>query len=376
MRELRDRRKAREPHAVPNAGSTFKNPPNEFAGRLIEACGLKGQRVGGAEVSPVHANWLVNAESAHAKDMLALIEIVRAAVATKFGITLELEVKVVGEDVMSKFHGHSGSASSWAGPRRSARFRSTPARACCAALQEKGYDAVAIDWKNLSDDLGAQLRREKVDVAWIALHGTYGEDGCVQGSARVLWHPVHRLGRARLGASRWTRWRRDASSIRSRSSRRAGAAITAPPTPARIGFPLVVKPSSEGSSVGVSIVKTQAQLAAAIDERAKNASRRGARSRSTSRGARSTSACSTTRRSATSRFARPPSSTTTRPSTCATTRSISARRRSATAERRMLHDLARARAQGARLLGRDARRPHPRSRAAARSVSRSTRCRA
>jgi UDP-N-acetylmuramate dehydrogenase len=98
VRELRDRRKAREPHGVPNAGSIFKNPPNEFAGRLIEACGLKGRRVGGAEVSPAHANWLVNVGDATAKDFLALVEIVRAAVVERFGITLELEVKVVGED--------------------------------------------------------------------------------------------------------------------------------------------------------------------------------------------------------------------------------------------------------------------------------------
>jgi UDP-N-acetylmuramate dehydrogenase len=98
VRELRDRRKAREPHGVPNAGSIFKNPPNDFAGRLIEQCGLKGRRVGGAEVSPAHANWLVNAGGATAKDMLALIDIVRAAVVERFGITLELEVKVVGED--------------------------------------------------------------------------------------------------------------------------------------------------------------------------------------------------------------------------------------------------------------------------------------
>ena len=98
VRELRDRRKSREPHGVPNAGSIFKNPPNDYAGRLIEACGLKGRRVGGAEVSPVHANWLVNADGASAKDFLALVEIVRAAVVERFGITLELEVKVVGED--------------------------------------------------------------------------------------------------------------------------------------------------------------------------------------------------------------------------------------------------------------------------------------
>jgi UDP-N-acetylmuramate dehydrogenase len=98
VRDLRDRRKSREPHGVPNAGSIFKNPPNDYAGRLIEACGLKGRRVGGAEVSPVHANWLVNAESATAKDFLALVDIVRVAVVERFGITLELEVKVVGED--------------------------------------------------------------------------------------------------------------------------------------------------------------------------------------------------------------------------------------------------------------------------------------
>jgi len=98
VRDLRDRRKSREPHGVPNAGSIFKNPPNDFAGRLIEACDLKGRRVGGAEVSPVHANWLVNADGATAKDFLALVEIVRAAVVQKFGIRLELEVKVVGED--------------------------------------------------------------------------------------------------------------------------------------------------------------------------------------------------------------------------------------------------------------------------------------
>jgi UDP-N-acetylmuramate dehydrogenase len=98
VRELRDRRKSREPHGVPNAGSIFKNPPNDYAGRLIEQCGLKGRRVGGAEVSPVHANWLVNADNATAKDFLALVEIVRAAVVERFGIRLELEVKVVGED--------------------------------------------------------------------------------------------------------------------------------------------------------------------------------------------------------------------------------------------------------------------------------------
>jgi UDP-N-acetylmuramate dehydrogenase len=98
VRSLRDRRKAREPHGFPNAGSIFKNPPNDYAGRLIEECGLKGRRVGGAEVSPAHANWIVNAGGATASDVLALVDICRAAVVERFGVTLEMEVKVVGED--------------------------------------------------------------------------------------------------------------------------------------------------------------------------------------------------------------------------------------------------------------------------------------
>jgi UDP-N-acetylmuramate dehydrogenase len=95
---LRKRRKEREPHGVANAGSIFKNPPGDFAGRLIEVAGLKGTRVGAAECSPVHANWLVNTGGATAADLLALIEIVRTKVREVHGIALELEVKVIGED--------------------------------------------------------------------------------------------------------------------------------------------------------------------------------------------------------------------------------------------------------------------------------------
>ena len=99
---LRQRRKEREPAGVDNNGSTFKNPPGEFAGRLIEATGLKGSRVGAAVVSPVHANWLVierggDRPQPRACDLLALIGRVREAVQARHGVELELEVKVVGE---------------------------------------------------------------------------------------------------------------------------------------------------------------------------------------------------------------------------------------------------------------------------------------
>jgi UDP-N-acetylmuramate dehydrogenase len=97
VRSLRDRRRDREPKGFPNAGSIFKNPPNLFAGKLIEDAGLKGRRVGGAEVSPKHANWIVNVGAATAADVLALVDVVRAEVYARHGLTLEMEVKVMGE---------------------------------------------------------------------------------------------------------------------------------------------------------------------------------------------------------------------------------------------------------------------------------------
>lgn len=100
--ELRAHRKAREPMGVPNNGSTFKNPPGDHAGRLIEAAGLKGLRVGGAVVSPKHANWLVVDRDVEppctSRDLMTLIELVRARVETHAGVTLEREVKIIGVD--------------------------------------------------------------------------------------------------------------------------------------------------------------------------------------------------------------------------------------------------------------------------------------
>lgn len=97
VRSLRDRRKEREPKGLPNAGSIFKNPPGKFAGQLIEDCGLKGRRIGDAEVSPKHANWIVNAGDATAADVLALVDVIRTTVRERHNIDLEMEVKVIGE---------------------------------------------------------------------------------------------------------------------------------------------------------------------------------------------------------------------------------------------------------------------------------------
>jgi UDP-N-acetylmuramate dehydrogenase len=98
VRELRDRRRQREPRGLPNAGSFFKNPPGDHAGRLIEQAGLKGRTAGHAQISHAHANWLVNTGGATAADFLLLAGIAHDEVQRQFGVDLELEVKVVGED--------------------------------------------------------------------------------------------------------------------------------------------------------------------------------------------------------------------------------------------------------------------------------------
>lgn len=90
------RRKSSQPLQYPSAGSCFRNPPGDKAGRLIEAAGCKGARIGAAEVSDVHANFIVNRGEATAADTAALLAQVRRAVAERFGIELELEVHFVG----------------------------------------------------------------------------------------------------------------------------------------------------------------------------------------------------------------------------------------------------------------------------------------
>jgi len=90
------RRKRSQPLGVPNAGSVFVNPEGDSAGRLIEACGLKGYRIGGAEVSQVHANFIVNSGGASAHDVLALARHIKDRVKETHGIELRPEIRFVG----------------------------------------------------------------------------------------------------------------------------------------------------------------------------------------------------------------------------------------------------------------------------------------
>jgi len=91
------RRRRSQPLEYPSAGSVFKNPPNAYAGRLIEEAGLKGEKIGGAVISHKHANFIVNTGGATAKDILALMELARNRVKERTGILLETEVKIVGK---------------------------------------------------------------------------------------------------------------------------------------------------------------------------------------------------------------------------------------------------------------------------------------
>jgi len=95
---LRDRQDS-QPLGLPSCGSVFRNPPGDFAARLIETAGLKGRRVGGAEVSAKHANFIINTGEATAADVEALIELVRDEVAARHGVRLQLEVHVLGDRV-------------------------------------------------------------------------------------------------------------------------------------------------------------------------------------------------------------------------------------------------------------------------------------
>lgn len=98
MEDYRDRRQRTQPLEFPNAGSVFRHPVGHFAGKLIEDCGLKGLRVGGAEVSMKHAGFIINRGGATASDVLALVEQIRERVSAETGIHLECELRRLCED--------------------------------------------------------------------------------------------------------------------------------------------------------------------------------------------------------------------------------------------------------------------------------------
>lgn len=97
IKKLLAKRAQTQPTGSANSGSVFRNPENDYAASLIESCGLKGKRIGGAVVSEKHANFIINENNASASDIEALIKYVQHSVAVKFNVELQTEVKIVGE---------------------------------------------------------------------------------------------------------------------------------------------------------------------------------------------------------------------------------------------------------------------------------------
>ena len=95
IKDRRARRIASQPLEFPNAGSVFRNPENDFAGRLIEECGLKGTGINGAYISEKHANFIVNKEGAKGKDIRELIEKIKKEIKEKYNIELKVEQEIV-----------------------------------------------------------------------------------------------------------------------------------------------------------------------------------------------------------------------------------------------------------------------------------------
>ncbi|WP_440896866.1 UDP-N-acetylmuramate dehydrogenase [Amphibacillus sp. Q70] len=98
MDDLTEQREAKQPLEYPSCGSVFKRPPGYFAGKLIQDSGLQGRGFGGAEVSTKHAGFIVNKDNATATDYIAVIEMVQEKVKEKYGVKLEREVRIIGED--------------------------------------------------------------------------------------------------------------------------------------------------------------------------------------------------------------------------------------------------------------------------------------
>ncbi|WP_430732125.1 UDP-N-acetylmuramate dehydrogenase [Virgibacillus halodenitrificans] len=99
MDDLTFKRETKQPLEYPSCGSVFKRPPGYFAGKLIQDSDLQGQQIGGAQVSEKHAGFIVNKSEATASEYIDLIHHVQATVKDKFGVTLEREVKIIGEDL-------------------------------------------------------------------------------------------------------------------------------------------------------------------------------------------------------------------------------------------------------------------------------------
>ncbi len=268
IKTLLAKRAQTQPTNQPSCGSVFKNPPNDFAARLIEASGLKGYRLGGAQVSEKHANFIINTGNARASDIEALIAYVQQEVHLKQGIHLQTEVCMVGDKVKRahimrpEAFGRVGVLMGGTSAERAISLKS--GAAVYEALIAQGVDAQAID---VAGDIIETLKKHRLNRVFNVMHGRGGEDGILQGVLNVLGLPYTGSGVLACAIAM--------DKLRTKLCWR-GAGL---PTPnwfelenesdldacvVALGFPMIVKPALEGSSVGISKVTSRDELTQAF----------------------------------------------------------------------------------------------------------------
>lgn len=261
IKVLLAKRAESQPTNQPSCGSVFKNPENNFAARLIEMSGLKGFKIGGAQVSEKHANFIINTGNATADDIEKLIAYVQKQVSQKQGINLQTEVCIVGEHLKNDF-GRVAVLMGGNAAEREVSLRS--GKAVYDALIAKGVDALAVDVKGNMIEFLTNL---DVDHVFNIIHGRGGEDGVLQAILENLNFPYTGSGVLASALAM--------DKLRTKLCWR-GANL---PTPnwfvlktendidaciEELNFPMIVKPSLEGSSVGMSKAKNREELVEAL----------------------------------------------------------------------------------------------------------------
>ena len=164
-----------QPTNQPSCGSVFKNPTGDYAARLIEVSGLKGFKIGGAQVSEKHANFIINAGGATAEDIEQMIAYVQTQVMQKHGINLQTEVCIVGEKINVKQVEHAedfGCVAVFMGGNSAEREVSLKSGAAVhAALVEQGVNALAVD---VTNNVIESLTNLKIDRVFNIIHGRGG----------------------------------------------------------------------------------------------------------------------------------------------------------------------------------------------------------
>ena len=265
IKALLAKRANSQPTNQPSCGSVFKNPEGDHAARLIEASGLKGYRIGGAQVSEKHANFIINTGTATAEDIEQMITYVQTQVAQKYDILLQTEVCIVGEKLNKINAQDFGTVAVLMGGNAAEREVSLCSGAAVYnALLENRVNAVAVD---VTDNVIKSLKNLKIDRVFNIIHGRGGEDGVLQSVLEVLNLPYTGSGvlasalamdklRTKLcwrGANLPTpNW------FVLKTEKDIDACIEA------LDFPIIVKPSLEGSSVGMSKAKSRDELVAAL----------------------------------------------------------------------------------------------------------------